>query len=87
VLFTVVWIFSSRPRPRYAVSGLFAILYACARILVEFVREPDVGIGYLAFGWLTMGQVLSVPLLLAGIGLMWKAYQQRTPSGNFKLAQ
>jgi phosphatidylglycerol:prolipoprotein diacylglycerol transferase len=87
VLFTVVWIFSSRPRPRYAVSGLFAILYACARILVEFVREPDVGIGYLAFGWVTMGQVLSLPLLLAGIALMSKAYQQRTPSGNFKLAQ
>jgi phosphatidylglycerol:prolipoprotein diacylglycerol transferase len=87
VLFTIVWLFSHRPRPRYAVSGLFAICYATARILVEFVREPDVGVGYLAFGWLTMGQVLSVPLLLAGIGLMWTAYRTRTPSGNYVQAQ
>jgi phosphatidylglycerol:prolipoprotein diacylglycerol transferase len=84
VLFTIVWIFSSKPRPRYAVSGLFAICYATARILVEFVREPDVGIGYLAFGWVTMGMVLSLPLLLAGIALMLIAYQRRDPSGNFK---
>jgi phosphatidylglycerol---prolipoprotein diacylglyceryl transferase len=86
VLFSIVWIFSSRPRPRFAVSGLFAICYGTARILVEFVREPDVGIGYLAFGWVTMGMVLSVPLLLAGIALMLIAYQQRAPSGNFKQA-
>jgi phosphatidylglycerol:prolipoprotein diacylglycerol transferase len=87
VLFTIVWIFSSRARPRYAVSGLFAICYATARILVEFVREPDIGIGYLAFGWLTMGQVLSLPLLLAGVVLMWAAYQRRTPSGNYVHSQ
>jgi phosphatidylglycerol:prolipoprotein diacylglycerol transferase len=87
VLFTIVWIFSAGPRPRYAVSGLFAICYSVARILVEFVREPDVGIGYLAFGWLTMGQVLSLPLLVAGIALMSIAYQRHEPSGNFKQVQ
>jgi phosphatidylglycerol:prolipoprotein diacylglycerol transferase len=87
VLFTIVWIFSSRPRPRYAVAGLFAICYGLARILVEFVREPDIGIGYLAFGWLTMGQVLSLPLLLAGVILMWLAYTRQEPSGNFKSPQ
>ena len=59
----------SRPRPRFAPSALFLICYSVARILVEFVREPDVGIGYLAFGWLTMGQLLSLPMLLLGIGL------------------
>jgi phosphatidylglycerol:prolipoprotein diacylglycerol transferase len=84
VLFIIVWTFSCRPRPRYAVAGLFAICYGLARITVEFVREPDVGIGYLAFGWLTMGQVLSLPLLLAGIALMVTAYRQRAPSGNFR---
>jgi phosphatidylglycerol---prolipoprotein diacylglyceryl transferase len=86
VLFTIVWIYSSKPRPRCAVSGLFAICYATARILVEFVREPDVGIGYLALGWVTMGMVLSLPLLLFGIGLMMFAYQRGTPSGNYQLA-
>jgi phosphatidylglycerol:prolipoprotein diacylglycerol transferase len=87
VLFTIVWWFTSRPRPRYAPSGLFLICYSVARILVEFVREPDVGIGYLAFGWLTMGQVLSLPMLLLGVGLWTAAYRQRAPSGNFAAAQ
>jgi len=62
---------------------LFLLCYALARIGVEFVREPDVGIGYLAFGWLTMGQLLSLPMLLAGILLLWAAYYYRIPSGNF----
>jgi len=83
VLFTILWIFTRRPRPRYAPSGLFLVGYALARIGVEFVREPDVGIGYLAFGWLTMGQLLSLPMLLAGILLLWAAYHYRIPSGNF----
>ena len=87
LLFAIVWIFSSRPRPRYAVSGMFAICYGVARIVVEFVREPDIGIGYLAFGWVTMGQVLSLPLLATGIVLMVLAYQRREPSGNYKQAQ
>ena len=69
VLFTILWIFTRRPRPRYAPSGLFLICYSLARIGVEFVREPDVGIGYLAFGWLTMGQLLSLPMLLPGVWL------------------
>jgi phosphatidylglycerol:prolipoprotein diacylglycerol transferase len=83
VLFTILWLFTRRPRPRYAAAGLFLICYAIARIGVEFVREPDVGIGYLAFGWLTMGQLLSVPMLLAGAVLLWAAYRYRIPSGNY----
>jgi len=82
LLFTILWLFTSRPRPRYAASGLFLICYSLARIAVEFVREPDVGIGYLAFGWLTMGQVLSLPMLLVGLGLWSVAYRRREPSGN-----
>ncbi|HEX4050001.1 MAG TPA: prolipoprotein diacylglyceryl transferase [Steroidobacteraceae bacterium] len=83
LLFTILWIFTRRPRPRYAPAGLFLVCYALARIGVEFVREPDIGIGYLAFGWLTMGQLLSLPMLLAGLVLLWAAYHYRIPSGNF----
>jgi phosphatidylglycerol---prolipoprotein diacylglyceryl transferase len=76
VMFAVLWWYSSRPRPRYAMSGMFAVLYGAFRFLVEFVRVPDAQVGdggYVAFGWLTMGQVLSVPLLLLGIYWLWKS--------------
>jgi phosphatidylglycerol:prolipoprotein diacylglycerol transferase len=70
VLFAVLWIYSRKPRPRYAVSGLFALLYGLFRFAVEFVREPDVQIGFVAFDWVTMGQILSLPLIAAGILLL-----------------
>jgi phosphatidylglycerol---prolipoprotein diacylglyceryl transferase len=70
VLFTVLWVVSRKPRPIGMVSGLFLLLYGAFRFLVEFVRVPDAHIGYLAFGWLTMGQLLSVPLILAGLALV-----------------
>ena len=82
VLFGVLWWFSSRPRPRYAVSGLFALLYGAFRFLVEFVREPDAHLGYLAFGWLTMGQVLSVPLVIVGLWLLWRSRRAPTLMPN-----
>src|SRR6201991_2870354 len=77
VMFTVLWLFSMKPRPRYAVSGLFALMYGLFRFAVEFVRVPDAQLGYLAFGWLTMGQVLSLPLILVGIFLL--ALSRRSP--------
>lgn len=77
-MFVILWCFSSRPRPRYAVSGLFALLYGVFRFAVEFVREPDAHLGYLAFGWLTMGQVLSLPLIAIGVFLLWKS--RRAPT-------
>jgi phosphatidylglycerol---prolipoprotein diacylglyceryl transferase len=83
VLFLILWTFTRRPRPRYAPSGLFLICYSVSRIAVEFVREPDVQIGYLAGGWFTMGQLLSLPMLAFGIALMLIAYRQQAPSGNF----
>ena len=73
VLFCVLWWYSAKPRPRYAVSGLFALLYGSFRFLVEFVRMPDAHLGYLAFGWLTMGQVLSLPLVARGLCLLWRS--------------
>ncbi len=81
VLFTVLFLFSRRPRPRYAVSGLFALLYGCFRFAVEFVRLPDAQIGYLAWGWLTMGQVLSLPLILVGLWLLWLSRRAPTLEG------
>jgi phosphatidylglycerol---prolipoprotein diacylglyceryl transferase len=70
VLFLILWTFSSRPRPTMAVSGLFLLCYGCFRILVELVRQPDAQLGYLAFGWLTMGQVLSLPMIAFGVLLL-----------------
>lgn len=75
VLFTVLWVFSRKPRPVGAVSGLFVAGYGVGRFLVEFVRVPDEQLGYLAFGWLTMGQILSLPMILGGIALMVWAYR------------
>ena len=74
VLFTIVWWFSSKPRPRYAVSGVFSLGYGVFRFFVEFFREPDADIGFIAFGWLTMGQLLCVPMIIAGILLLYIAY-------------
>lgn len=71
VMFVVLWWYSSKPRPRYAVAGMFALLYGAFRFLVEFVRVPDAQLGYLAFGWLTMGQVLSLPLVAVGLAWLW----------------
>jgi len=70
VMFAVLWLYSAKPRARYAVSGLFALLYGVFRFLIEFVRMPDNGI-YVAFGWLTRGQILSLPLILLGLWLLW----------------
>jgi len=87
VLFAVLWWFTSRPRPRLAPSGLFLVIYGASRFLVEFVRLPDEHIGYLAGGWLTMGHVLSLPMIAAGVALLVIAYRRRAPSGNFATAQ
>ena len=59
-----------------AVSGLFLACYGIFRFLVEFVRQPDPQLGYLAFDWLTMGQVLSFPMILAGAVLIVIAYRR-----------
>lgn len=82
VLFALVWWFSSRARPRMAVSGLFALGYGGFRFLAEFLRQPDEHLGFLAFGWLTMGQLLSVPLILLGGVLLALAYRKAADSGT-----
>jgi phosphatidylglycerol---prolipoprotein diacylglyceryl transferase len=83
LLFIILWIFTARPRPQLAPSGLFLLCYGVFRFAVEFVRVPDLNRGYLAFDWLTMGQVLSAPMIVIGIVLLVIAYRRNVPSGNF----
>lgn len=64
VLFGLVWLYSSKRRAPWAVSGLFLVGYSLARYCVEFFREPDAS---LVFEWMTRGQLLSLPMLIAGV--------------------
>ncbi|KAA3628287.1 MAG: prolipoprotein diacylglyceryl transferase [Proteobacteria bacterium] len=79
LLFLVLWWYSRRPRPAGAVSALFLVGYGAFRFVVEFAREPDAHLGFIVLDWLTMGQVLSLPMLVFGVGLFAFAYRkQRT---------
>lgn len=71
VLFIILWWYAAKPRLRGQVSAMFLICYPIARIFCEFFREPDSQFGYLAFGWVTMGQLLSIPMFVAGLILFW----------------
>jgi phosphatidylglycerol---prolipoprotein diacylglyceryl transferase len=83
VLFIILWVYSRRPRPRMAVSSLFALSYGAFRFFIEFFREPDVQLGFLAWGWLTMGQLLTVPMITIGIiGLSWAYHRDRFRSAH-----
>jgi phosphatidylglycerol:prolipoprotein diacylglycerol transferase len=76
-LFIILQLYSRKPRPAPAVGGLFLAGYAVFRFSVEFVREPDSHIGFDAFGWMTRGQVLCVPMFIAGIALMLWAHKRQ----------
>jgi phosphatidylglycerol:prolipoprotein diacylglycerol transferase len=83
VLFLILWWFTTKRRPQLAPSGLFLACYGTFRLLIEFVRLPDADIGYLAFGWVTMGQVLSLPMVVVGFAMLAWAARTRRPSGNY----
>jgi phosphatidylglycerol---prolipoprotein diacylglyceryl transferase len=83
VLFVLIWWFTSRPRPRWAPSGLFGVGYGVFRFLVEFVRVPDENRGYLLFGWVTTGQLLSLPMIIVGTWMLVIAYRRNERSGNY----
>ena len=82
-LFAILWWFARRARPAGSVLGLGLLWYGLVRFGLEFVRVPDAQIGYLAGGWLTMGQMLSMPMLLAGAVLLLRAALRPRASGNF----
>ena len=77
-LFFILWFYSARPRPRMAVSGMFLMFYGIFRLSVEFTRQPDPQLGFIAFGWLTMGQALSMPMILAGAAMLLLSYAGKT---------
>jgi len=87
LLFIILWWYTRKPRPRMAPTGLFLIIYSLSRITVEFWRVPDHHLNYLlGTSWITMGIVLSLPMLLIGLTLVFLAYRRRQPSGNFVAA-
>jgi phosphatidylglycerol:prolipoprotein diacylglycerol transferase len=75
-LFVILWLYSSRPRPTGAVSGAFLVGYGAFRFVAEYFREPDDFLGLLALN-LSMGQWLSLPMILAGVGLLTWARRKR----------
>ncbi|MBM37621.1 MAG: prolipoprotein diacylglyceryl transferase [Woeseia sp.] len=75
LLFLILWIYSSKPRPYLAVSGMFLFFYGSFRFAVEFYRIPDAHLEYLALGWVTMGQILSAPMIVVGFLFIFMAYR------------
>ncbi|SQK72676.1 Prolipoprotein diacylglyceryl transferase [Tatumella ptyseos] len=75
ILFIILNVFIRKPRPLGSVSGLFLIGYGAFRIIVEFFRQPDAQLG-LFDGVISMGQILSIPMILAGVIMMIWAYRR-----------
>jgi phosphatidylglycerol:prolipoprotein diacylglycerol transferase len=73
-LFAILWLFTARPRPRRATSGVFLIGYGCFRFITEYFREPDAGIFGQSYT-ISMGQWLSLPMIVAGVILLLIAYR------------
>ena len=74
-LFVLLWLYSRKPRPTGAVSGAFLVGYGTLRFLAEFTREPDAFLGLLSLG-LSMGQWLSLPMVVIGLAMMAWAYRR-----------
>jgi phosphatidylglycerol:prolipoprotein diacylglycerol transferase len=74
LLFVLVFWFSQRPRPRWSVAGVFLLGYGVLRFSAEFFREPDAHIGFDALGWMTRGQLLSLPMILLGLWMFIAAF-------------
>ncbi len=83
-LFVIVWLFSSRTRPRFAVTGVFILGYGMFRTFAEFFREPDAHIGFVAFDWMTKGMQLSIPMILVGSVIIFGAYRAKWFTGSGK---
>ena len=78
VLFIILWHYSKKPRPTMATTGLAVFLYGCFRFFIEFFRMPDAHLGFVALDWVTMGQILSTPMIIIGGGLIYWAYKKET---------
>ncbi len=76
LLFLLMWWYSKKMRPRWAVSGFFLLFYGIFRCIAECFREPDSQIGFIAFGWMTKGQLLSLPMIVIGAACLLWAYRR-----------
>jgi len=76
VLFSILWIFSRKRRPLMSVSGLFLLCYGLLRFFVEFFRQPDAHLNFVAFNWMTRGQQLCIPMIILGAFMIWYAYRR-----------
>jgi len=76
LLFAILWVYSGKPRPTGAVSGAFLVGYGALRFLAEFTRQPDDFLGLLELG-LSMGQWLSIPMIVIGAAMMAWAYRRK----------
>lgn len=74
LLFIIIWLYSAKPKPDFAVSALFLTCYGIFRYIAEFFRQPDPQFNFIAFGWLTMGQLLSGAMVIIGLFCLWRAY-------------
>lgn len=81
VLFIILWIYTNKPRPTMAATGLAVGLYGCFRFFIEFFRMPDAHLGYLALDWVTMGQILSTPMIIIGGLIVYFAYRNEANNG------
>lgn len=77
LLFVILWWYSAKPRPYTAVSALFLLCYGSFRFFVEFYRVPDAHLGHLLYDWVTMGQILSAPMIIAGAVMLAMAYSSQ----------
>lgn len=73
----ILWVYSAKQRAKGRVCGLFLMGYGCFRFMIEFVRLPDPQLGYLAFGWLTMGQILCIPMILLGAWWLFRPIEEK----------
>jgi phosphatidylglycerol:prolipoprotein diacylglycerol transferase len=83
LLFVILWLYSRKPRPLGAVSGAFLAGYGVFRFIAEFFREPDAFLGLLTLG-MSMGQWLSLPMIVAGAAMMAWACRRPPPEAGLK---
>ncbi|MEK9647625.1 MAG: prolipoprotein diacylglyceryl transferase [Gammaproteobacteria bacterium] len=77
-LFCILWFFSAKTRPTFAVTGVFITGYGVFRTFAEFYREPDAHIGFVAFDWMTKGMQLSIPMIIGGLIILFLSYRKDT---------
>jgi len=75
LLFAFIYWYSSKPRPMFSSGALFVLGYGVARFLVEFAREPDAHIGFDLLGWVSRGQILSLPMIIVGLLVLFWSYK------------